>query len=424
MKKIISVLLSISLLPSASFGLELFPSNARPSYLTLTGITDSHIVYVDGGRTDSYVATGQIGSPYKDIDAALDALAIDAATHSATYEDTKYIINVAPGTYDEALTIGNFKYLRINLNGAIVSGNIAHTTTQQTGDYYSKLEWFGGNANRPEKGEGGCITGNILASRNNDSLMYVSYIGMNLEGNMKFVTNGTWVVMFDNCFYKSGVFITGDTLAGASMVLIETDGQSEFDCHISSENAGATNVAIYNGHGAIFDLLNLDTGVESRFYNCRFESDVTIADQALYVDANSYKSLVAQTETISGATLSAIDGILPSATTVSVAGITNTGHTYEPYVAITDSATLTAASKSFMVVNMGADQCTITLPAVSGSEGLTYKFVNINANDAIISGNANINGAASYTLDAVYDAVTIVSNGTQWYILNDFPVAP
>lgn len=319
MKKLIT-LISILSLASILYATDIKCGNSFTSLkagnLTITGVTDNHIYYVDGARTDSYTATGQADTPYTTISDALTAITANAALHS-NYEETKYIINVAPGTYDENLTIGNLKYLRVNMQGVIISGNITQTTTQQSGDYYSKLEWNGGNSNRPEKGEGGCITGTYTASRNNDSLIYVSFIGMNLEGTSRFQTDGTWVLYYSNCFYKAGAFLYGADFNDAdSSVLIETDGQSEFYCHISSPNADATDACFYSAKDAMIDFINTAPTFESRFVNCRFNSNVTINAQNIYVDANSYKSLVAQTETLSGATVVALDGILPDATVV------------------------------------------------------------------------------------------------------------
>ena len=62
------------------------------------------------------------------------------------------------------------------------------------------------------------------------------------------------------------------------------------------------------------------------------------------------------------------------------------------------------------------------LLSASGIAGRTYTFkkIDASANDVVIDGNTTetIDGAATYTLDAQYDFVTITSNGTNWIVTN------
>ncbi len=64
---------------------------------------------------------------------------------------------------------------------------------------------------------------------------------------------------------------------------------------------------------------------------------------------------------------------------------------------------------------------TITLPLASGTSGYRFyvKRIDGSAHTVTItrSGSDTIDGAASFTLDLQYTAVTLVSNGSAWYIL-------
>ena len=64
---------------------------------------------------------------------------------------------------------------------------------------------------------------------------------------------------------------------------------------------------------------------------------------------------------------------------------------------------------------------TVTLPPAATSAGVEYKFVKTSAAASAITvdGNASetINGSTTHaTMDAQYDTITIVCNGTAWYI--------
>jgi hypothetical protein len=88
--------------------------------------------------------------------------------------------------------------------------------------------------------------------------------------------------------------------------------------------------------------------------------------------------------------------------------------------------TLTAATSLtpddagvIFLANVGA--FTVTLPPVAGTAGIEFEFVKTttNANAVTIDGfgSETINGSANLaTIDAQFDAATVVSNGTAWYI--------
>jgi len=281
-----------------------------------TGIVSSgvtNIFYVDGNRTDSYTADGSILRPYLTIDAALTVINAAALAHqtASTYAQANYVVEVASGTYDEALTIGNVKNLRFNLHGVTISGNITYTTTMVGGtadNYYSRLEFAGATGNRPEKGTAGRITGTFTGTRNNDSLTYVSFAGIDIAGNMAFNTNGTWVVQMHSCML-SARFSCGN----AAIALLETTGHTIITGAIAAaaDGTSVTAVSLYNCQNTEFALINISNAAGSRVTNCTFKAATatTFTGGTLAIDANSYKTLLAATETLAGCTLSHLDNI-------------------------------------------------------------------------------------------------------------------
>lgn len=364
--------------------------------------------YVDGSRTDTYTATGSILYPFKTIAAAIAVINADSTAQQAIGPaeyalNARYILNVAPGLYSDNLTIGNVKYLRVNLNGAAISGNIAYDTTMVGGtadQYYSKLEFFGGYGVRAEKGNSGRITGTFTGTRNNDSLTYVSFTGIDLAGNVKFTTQGTWVVHLHNS--RVGAFFEGSALNGGQ-VLLETTGWNEFTSagHIAnSADGSATTVAIYNGSNTEFDLINITPLAESRFFNCRFKSDVTVTAQSLYLDANSYKSLLAQTETLTGATVVLMDSYLPAAAAQNE--VTTTG-------AISVANYLTT-------IDTSAGATAYTLAAGSAIGQRKKILMRVDNGDATITG-AFAGTANTLTFANAGEFALLEWNGTDWIAL-------
>lgn len=92
------------------------------------------------------------------------------------------------------------------------------------------------------------------------------------------------------------------------------------------------------------------------------------------------------------------------------------------YQTITDSATITTSSATFITLNK-ATQLNITLPDAAGNSGLTYIFKNIGAGIVSISGLAGdtIDGDSTTNtqMDAQWDEMSLTSNGTGWLIWSE-----
>lgn len=286
---------------------------------SLVAVNAEHHYYVDANRVDTYTADGSQSKPYLTIAAALTTINADAAAHALAghYELTNYVISVAPGTYSDALTFNNEKYLRIEGRGVFITGTIALAQTQQTGDYYSRVEFVGTSGTRAEKGPALKLAGDITMTRNNDSLTYVDFKGCWITGNILADTDGTWVTHFEGC-RVAGTIDTGTFATGDSALLIETTGWNEFAGAITDK------VSFYTVDNAEFyGAINITPIFDSRMTNCRFSSSVSIvASKNLDLDAVSYKALQARSPTLTGMTLRNLQGsmAIQDAGTVAITG--------------------------------------------------------------------------------------------------------
>lgn len=100
------------------------------------------------------------------------------------------------------------------------------------------------------------------------------------------------------------------------------------------------------------------------------------------------------------------------------------GKVYTTTATTYDLGSGTNGAINTLLCNPTSGQLTVTLPPVSGLGGRTYHIKKISAtssptNDVVIDGNASetIDGATTYTLDIQYESVTLVCNGSAWYIV-------
>jgi hypothetical protein len=96
------------------------------------------------------------------------------------------------------------------------------------------------------------------------------------------------------------------------------------------------------------------------------------------------------------------------------------GATRGTYRSVT--ATGNVVSGDYLIIaDATAGAITMTLPPAALVPGRIYAFkrVNSGANAVVVdpSGAETIDGAATYTLSAQWNSVTIMSNGTAWFII-------
>jgi hypothetical protein len=84
----------------------------------------------------------------------------------------------------------------------------------------------------------------------------------------------------------------------------------------------------------------------------------------------------------------------------------------------TDSPYSLGASDYRLQVATGAGAVTINLPAAASNTGRVIKVKRVGANNVVLDGNSSetIDGAATLTLDADYESVTLFCDGTGWNI--------
>ncbi len=266
----------------------------------------THEYYVDGGRTDSYTADGSITRPYSTIKLAVDAVNADVLVHAAagTGAAANYVVHVGAGTYTDNLTITGPRFLRIKGAGVVISGTIAINSGVGS---YDHIEFVGQETGFSEKGPAMTLSGAITCTRSNDSLIYVSFKGCLISGALATVTDGTWVLQYDGC--RVNGTITGTfSAAGHPQILLITNGWNEFAAAISGK------LAFYDANGSDFyGAINTTPYYASKFRHCSFNSTVSIvpvspADSSTqYLDLISYKSLLARTPTLTGASLSILE---------------------------------------------------------------------------------------------------------------------
>lgn len=388
MKKLLLLLLIIpAFVYSQTDGYE-YIRNKRTGYWDLvnasgTTTTGAAEYFVNG----NYTGTTQDGSftrPYKTIQKAMEYINADAAAKAlaGNYPASKYVLKVAPGTYSDSVVFTNEKYLRVEMAGVIISGAVHINTTQQTGDYYSKLEFVGGMSNRPEKGDNGEISGVISCTRNNDALTYLSFTGMEISNNLLFTVNGTWVVFLNHAYFSNGSkFISGDFSGGGTpTVLIESMGMSRIKAHIADTDGSSTNVSLYDCMDTEFDLINSHSTFGGVLRNCLFVSNVTISAGTYKIDNVSYKQIVAQTENLTGATIQYMDDTFGGSVTIA------------DNLNVTDTIKIGDPSHELMILDDGGSfVISKGDPSVSGADALSISNNNISlAADSTIVGLNNV----------------------------------
>ncbi len=92
------------------------------------------------------------------------------------------------------------------------------------------------------------------------------------------------------------------------------------------------------------------------------------------------------------------------------------------YKVVNINTNYTAADETILIADASSGNITITLPAASSVDGRTYTIKKSTAaNQVIVDGNGGetIDGAATKTLSAQYAKLTIVSNGGNWFVIED-----
>lgn len=122
------------------------------------------------------------------------------------------------------------------------------------------------------------------------------------------------------------------------------------------------------------------------------------------------------TATSDGRTLSRQNGILDFYDYVRTRAVVAGAHAVG--LVEVDADYTVANNVTIVIVDATAGPVMVTLPDVADQKGrdVTVKKIDASANDVTIDGDANIDGAATLVISTQYDAYTVMSGETQWWI--------
>jgi len=93
--------------------------------------------------------------------------------------------------------------------------------------------------------------------------------------------------------------------------------------------------------------------------------------------------------------------------------------TYDAITTETTSTINVASTDGIILVDASAGAAVINLPSAVGNNGrrITIKKIDITNNTATLSADTNIDGLDTFTINKKYDAVEVMSDNTQWWII-------
>lgn len=90
------------------------------------------------------------------------------------------------------------------------------------------------------------------------------------------------------------------------------------------------------------------------------------------------------------------------------------GGLFLPVVSTSTDYTANISDETILVTVSGK---TVTLPTAVGNTGKRFTVkLTVAGTATVATGGENIDGATTYSLAAQYNAVTVVSDGTQWWV--------
>jgi hypothetical protein len=266
--------------------------------LTLTKFVKNEI-WVDVNRTDTFSPDGSYEHPFITLATAITAMNAKYAA-AVDKQTTAFTINLASGTYADAITLTTGKNIRFIGSGVVLSGAFTLTQSPIGGsgqEPYTRIEFIGTSGIRAEKGKGMKLAGAITGTRTNDSLTYINFKGCWISGTQTYSGDGTWVTQYENC-RVDGAITTGAFTTPDSQVLVECIGWNEFAGAISNA------VTFYNVDNTDFwGAVAITPYFDNTLTNTKFHSTVSIiAVKSLYIDAITDKSLTSRSPTLTGMT--------------------------------------------------------------------------------------------------------------------------
>ena len=415
-------------------------------------VTD--VLWVDGNRTDVYVANGSQALPYLTIQAALTR--IGSAASSVIFQaalNSRWTINVAPGIYTESLTIPSRQVINFNLQGVKIIGNVAWTYDGDIvaggGPIDSPKVAFIGTDLRSGYNDGeyalSSIVGNITIDNSSTAFAQPNFYLLNysVDGNITTSNTGTGdyiAQIMGNNFMLSGNVIctntTGPAAHGRAALYYWTSNSS--GAYSAGGAIGIGNVPGNIGLSVLNDVrftnpVKTNNNAGGRWFQTFFPagSNFTGAAGVFSVDSSSYASYKANV-TPGGETFSFLDNTSGIKYVPAVPG-------NWPVVPATAQAALDALAASgtpstvpiFTVtspipvsVSLARGDATggsiiLTLPSpAAATHAMAVKKVDASANTVTVATPSGlIDGAATNVLVALNQSVLLVSDGVNWNII-------
>lgn len=268
----------------------------------ITGYFGTTFIYVDAGRTDSYIEDGSDLRPYRNLLQAVNRLN-DMYDNATDKQSTCYVLHIASGTYDDDIEIGNFKYLCFYGYGVYITGKItvAQTDIGGTGEeQISRIEFVGIEGYHSNQGAAMTINGDIDASKTVGTMSFISFIGCSVTGNFIPTIDGIWRLQFGGSTMNGAVNATGLVLG---TVLLEAMDNSIFTNPISG------NVSLYRVDHTTFNCdIDIDSSTDGIIMDATFTESIDINGSiSLNVDLISLKAITDRSPTLTGVTLVQLD---------------------------------------------------------------------------------------------------------------------
>ena len=151
--------------------------------------------------------------------------------------------------------------------------------------------------------------------------------------------------------------------------------------------------------------------------------------QVLFIEGPGHFKVTAKptTTSITAEFLGYQGDVAEGATIASGAQVSPGGVAYSTHT-ITETAIDYTVLETDEIIVVTADNKTVTLPPAADVEGKIFTIkVNAAHTDGVTiaaDGSETIDGAASVTSGAQYDYVTVVSDGTEWFIIASLITTP
>ncbi len=269
--------------------------------INLNIVSSEYIVYVAENGSD-VSGDGNVGSPFATIQTALNS--IGDAANTTEYEDeniNRRVVKIGPGKYVENLTIPQRNIIVLDLEAAVIEGNITYNVNSSLGGSShpatlilqgDTLRGAHTSTSVPIVG----VDGNVIITSTGTSIVQIMTFMIGIKGEVQIGgTGGSKQLYTNNTNIIGGIVATGtcridlyseksDTSSSSSIGGVEQSGGTQADVRFKIiKNIRFTGAVKITGSGSNF--LCRDTEFVSGHAH-----DLTGNTFEMNMDANSYRS--------------------------------------------------------------------------------------------------------------------------------------